>query len=199
MVVMSPCALVLACPYPGGAYRHLGQARQVAGYIRDPRALALNAELLGRLLRKSVSAVWQLRSCTSSGAVGAVAITRDGNFGLSASGKILHLWELSSGSCLRGYTGHSDLVKTLCLTADGSHAVSGSLDGALRVWNLRSGDCLEVWNVPDAVVNCVAVNDDFSRVVATTKGFMHVWDAKTGELLQTLECRSVGWLPSGRG
>jgi len=127
---------------PGVAYHHLLRAREVPGYTRDPAALGLNAQLLQGLARKGVRAVWQRRSFSSKGPVGDVQWLSDGLHALSASGKVLYLWELSSGSCLRGFTGHSDPVTALDLSHDGLQGASVAGDGGLRIWDLQSGECL---------------------------------------------------------
>ena len=173
----------------GQAYMELIEARHIPGYIRDPRALSLNANLLPRLLRKSVRAVWQLRSCSAGPGAGGgglvgVAITQDGAYAVSAAGKVLHLWELSSGSCMRGFTGHSEPVCALSLTADGRQAVSGSSNGNLRVWDLGSGDCIRSLSSGKEAVHALAVAR--GRLLVTTTSELQVWDLATGARVRTL-------------
>jgi guanine nucleotide-binding protein subunit beta-2-like 1 protein len=36
-------------------------------------------------------------------------------------------------------TGHNHFVSDLCLSADGSFAISSSWDKTLRLWNLKTG------------------------------------------------------------
>lgn len=124
------------------ALKSLAEARAVPGYTRDPGALLLNSRLMQRFARQSLRSVWQLRSFSSSGPVSGVCLSSDGAHALSASGKVLYLWELASGSCVRGFTGHADQIKGLAL--DGQMAVSVSSDGTVRRWNLDSGECLSV-------------------------------------------------------
>lgn len=130
-----------------GAYQQLCEARNLPGYARDPGALALNAQMLQRLSRRGVQAVWQLRAFASNGSVAALKISADGQTALSASGKFLYLWELSSGSCVRGFTGHTDQVTAVALGQE--TALSASLDGTVRLWNLASGECLEIYRFND--------------------------------------------------
>ena len=131
------------------AYEQLREARNLAGYARDPGALALNARMLQRLSRRGVQAVWQLRSFASNGSVSALKMAADGQTALSASGKFLYLWELSSGSCVRGFTGHTDQVTAVALSRE--TALSASLDGTVRLWSLASGECLEVYRLNDPI------------------------------------------------
>lgn len=170
----------------GLAYRYLSEARSVPGYIRDPVALSLNASLLKKLARKSVRAVWQLRSCTSSGPLSAIAITPDGAYAMSATGKGLFLWELSSGSCLRGFTGHSDTIRSVAVTPDGQTAASGGLDGSVRIWNLRSGDCVKILRSTEGIVG-LRISDDGKFLLAMSTTTLFAWNVTRGELLWTKE------------
>ncbi|MDI9640206.1 NB-ARC domain-containing protein, partial [Geitlerinema splendidum] len=44
------------------------------------------------------------------------------------------------GSLLRTFSGHSRWVKAVAITPDGTQAVSGSIDGTLKLWDLRTGE-----------------------------------------------------------
>jgi hypothetical protein len=48
----------------------------------------------------------------------------------------MRLWEVSTGRCLRSFEGHTDWVTSVSLSADGRYALSGGLDGTLRLWEL---------------------------------------------------------------
>lgn len=41
--------------------------------------------------------------------------------------------------------GHRDMVKTVKLSADGDVAISGSVDGTLRVWDMNMRKCLDIY------------------------------------------------------
>src|SRR5262249_1648918 len=72
------------------------------------------------------------------GAVTAVALSFDGRFAVSGGGEWVsrpedgrfsqsgqvHLWELSTGRCLRTFVGHADAVTSVCLSFDGRHVFS---------------------------------------------------------------------------
>jgi len=185
----------------GLAYRDLTLAREVPGYTRDPHALALNNRLLAVLPRRSLRAVWGLRTCTSGSPLAAVALGPAGDHAVSASGKLVHLWELASGTCVRGFAGHADAVRCLALTAGGRQVVSGSLDGTLRLWDLANGECLKVLKGHEDGVTCLAVTPDGSLAVAGAgSGHLHVWDLASGERLRSLEglALAVSLTPDGR-
>jgi WD40 repeat protein len=57
---------------------------------------------------------------------------------------VLWVWDLVNGICLYTLQGHSGGVTTANVTQDGRHVISGSEDGSVRVWNMQSGDCIQV-------------------------------------------------------
>lgn len=169
---------------PGQAYKHLTNARSVLGYDRDPEALAINATLLSQLPRRGLKAVWELRTFTepSQNEISAVALAGDGRQAVTAAGKMVRLWDLSTGACVRGFAGHSDRVRALALADQARRAVSVSQDKSLRVWNVQTGDCVLALSDHNEGLVAVAVTPDGTTAVAVTvANQLHVWDLETGE------------------
>lgn len=50
--------------------------------------------------------------------------------------KTLRLWDPRTCVKLLKLKGHTDNVKALVVSRDGSHCISGSSDGSIKVWNL---------------------------------------------------------------
>lgn len=168
------------------AHSLLLKARAVTGYRRDPRALSLNAQLQTRLARKQVASCWQLRELTEDSPTQALSIFSNGKEALSASGKFILLWELSSGSCLRGFTGHTDQVQTLALSEETGKVLSGGLDGGLRLWDVRTGDCIGTFGASPEGVLQVALSQDATLGAALTRdGGLSVWDLEQGSLIRS--------------
>lgn len=57
---------------------------------------------------------------------------------------LLRLWDLSSGVCIRVFSGHTGGIREALLLSDSRTLVSCSGDATLRSWNLASGACLGV-------------------------------------------------------
>jgi WD40 repeat protein len=67
------------------------------------------------------------------------------------------LWaalEAPESGARRVLEGHSGVVRAVALTPDGLHAVSGSEDKTLRVWDLRLLNCLVVFTCDAPVLCC---------------------------------------------
>ena len=85
-------------------------------------------------------------------------------------------------------TGHQQTVRTLAML-DASAAVSGSLDGTLRVWNVSSGACIRTFEGHTDMILCMAVDGD--RVVSGSRdGTARVWSVSTGSCLHELRDNS---------
>lgn len=83
-------------------------------------------------------------------------------------------------------TGHGDDVVSVDVRADGELAVTGSRDGTVKVWDLRSGALLR--SIDDAgVATRVVLLADGRRVVTGSRdGRVRVWALPTGQLLRTI-------------
>ena len=60
--------------------------------------------------------------------------------------------------CLRVLKGHVSIVTCVALSNDGGLAVSGSLDGTVRLWDLDSGCCLRTFEGHTSMVTGVALS-----------------------------------------
>jgi WD40 repeat protein len=115
-----------------------------------------------------------------------VALTPDNRFVLTSAADSceLHLWDLLSGTRVRTFEGHQDLVTDLVLTPDGRTGVSASNDGSLRTWDLRSGECLRVLKGHSARVAGVRLTPDGGTVIsASDDRTIRVWSLVSGECI----------------
>ena len=88
--------------------------------------------------------------------------------------------------------GHTRRVGSVALSADGALLLSGSLDRAVRVWNVSDGACVKVLAGETSDVNAVALSPDGKVAVSgfgemTLKaGLARVWDVAAGKPLLEL-------------
>ena len=95
-----------------------------------------------------------------------VSLSADGRYVISANDQSatldmsLKLWDVSTGQCLRTFEGHSDFVLSVCLSADGKYALSGSSDKTLKLWEVSTGQCLRTFEGHSGPVNSVCLSAD---------------------------------------
>lgn len=105
---------------------------------------------------------------------------------------------------LRTLEGHSGDVTSVCVMPDGRHAVSGSWDYTVKVWDLETGRCLRTLEGHRERVLTVSATPDGRRAVSGSHDkTVRVWDLESGQCLRTLEghssgISSVSMTPDGR-
>ena len=90
---------------------------------------------------------------------------------------------------LRTFEGHSGAVNSVCLSADGKYALSGSSDKMLKLWDVASGRCLETLEGHSESVTAVCLSADGQYALSGSRDWtMRLWDvAKKGRCLHTFE------------
>jgi len=93
----------------------------------------------------------------------------------------------SGGTLIRTLEGHTSSVSAVAVTPDGKHAISGSLDNTIRVWDIGSGEEIQTLEGHTNWVNAIAVTPDGKHVISGSMGnTLRVWYIKSGEEIQTL-------------
>ena len=123
------------------------------------------------------------------GSVQTVFVLPDGKTGLSDGpmGSVMR-WDLAGGKLLKSHNVHSKVVKCVVATPDGTHSVSGSEDGTLRMWNLVTDLPVDFFGRGHVgPVNAVAMFAD-GRQVASGGGdkSVRIWDLPKGLINKTM-------------
>ncbi|NJP08684.1 MAG: WD40 repeat domain-containing protein [Leptolyngbyaceae cyanobacterium RU_5_1] len=140
----------------------------------------------------------------------AVAFSPDGqtlaSCGIDA--KTIRLWNVRTGECLKTLQGHDHWVCAICFApsvpitstaiastsgtddSDSSghqRLISGSDDHTLKIWNVKTGQCLATLQGHTSHVRSVVFSPD-GRIFASggDDHLLKIWDAQTGECLKTL-------------
>jgi WD40 repeat protein len=83
--------------------------------------------------------------------------------------------------------GHADPVLCLAVSADGGRALSGSMDGTVRLWDLGARQLLAVFEGHESTVSSVAFTPDGRRAVSGSwDRTLRVWDLASGRTERTL-------------
>jgi small GTP-binding protein len=170
-------------------YGRLIEACRHAAELPPPEAEAASSEIRRTFI--------QLRA---EAGIDAYAFSPDGSRVLTGcSDKIVRLWELQTGRCLRALEGHTDDVWSLAWSADQMEALSGSRDGTMRLWDLEVGKCLRVFPGQGGQILAVGWSADQRRAISgDSSGELRLWNVETGLCLRVLEghksdVRSVAW------
>lgn len=138
-----------------------------------------------------------------------LGISLDSEFLVSGSRDgMIKVWKISSGECIRKFpnahgtndytsnTGSSSTasnsygVPCVQFSRDSTQIVSGSTDGTVRIFGLRSGKSMKEFRGHTAVISsCLWLADNTRLVTSSYDGTVRVWDIKT------CECTHVWKLP----
>jgi len=108
------------------------------------------------------------------------------------------------GPLIRILEGHTSWVSAVAVTPDGKHAISGSLDNTLRVWDIESGEEIQRLVGHTSSVDAVAVTPDGKHAISGSwDNTLMVWDIESGEEIQRLvghtgEVSAVAVTPDGK-
>jgi WD40 repeat protein len=110
-----------------GALECLKQARAIPGFEKNPQSLELQARVGARARIESYGGGW-LKSTFDEGLgfIHSVAYSPCGGFALSGGDdKMLSLWDIRTGKCVRSFKGHIGAVLSVAFSPDGYFALSG--------------------------------------------------------------------------
>jgi WD40 repeat protein len=122
-----------------------------------------------------------------------IAVTDDGNNGLTVGENgFVGLWELKSRNfkLLTGHNGDVTVVKTV----PGSLlAVTGSMDGSAKIWNLTNQLCLHTLSGHSDAVRTLAVSPNGKSVITGSDDQkIKMWDVETGCCIRTFSGHKSG-------
>jgi WD40 repeat protein len=119
---------------------------------------------------------------------------------------VLICWKATqeSPSLVRTLVGHAGCVNAVAATPDGLQALSGSDDGTLKLWDLRSGREWRTVTGHSGPVHAIALTGDGRQALSAGADFtLRLWDLMTGQRLRYFWghseiVRSIAVTPDGR-
>jgi WD40 repeat protein len=89
----------------------------------------------------------------------------------------IRIWDAETGTQIGSpLKGHSDIVRGVCLSPDGSKLASCSDDESVKIWNLITRECV---STVDPDVSGVAFSPDGSKIAAGHYKKIQIFDAQT--------------------
>jgi WD40 repeat protein len=185
---------------------HAGSIRAVA--VTPNGRFVISGSLGMRLTVRELSTGREIRardgaSDEGSSAFSAVALMPDSLRAVVSTGKQLNVCDLSTGR-VTALGRHSSLIRAVAVTPDGQHAIAGSDDGALVMWDLSTGREACVLSGHSGKVFAVAVAPNGLHAVSGSEdATLKVWELSTGLAARTLAghagaARAVAVMPCGR-
>jgi WD40 repeat protein len=87
----------------------------------------------------------------------------------------------------RKLIGHKGWVNSVAVSPNGKWATSGSNDGTVKIWDLKSGECRATLVGHTSLVNSVAITPDGKRILSgSSDNSIRVWDAVSGQEMANL-------------
>ena len=110
----------------------------------------------------------------------------DGSQIAIAGDDLVHLIDPDDGSTIRRLAGHAGLVNAITFTNDSRSLWSIALDRTLRRWSVATGEEeLRIDTV--AASSDIAMHPSGSPIAVNSNNSVEIYDAQTGELLQSFE------------
>lgn len=93
----------------------------------------------------------------------------------------------ASTRLIASYDDHADVVNAVCLSEDGSLALSASRDRLIKLWDTRQGACLKsLTDETQGGVISAALSPDGRLAVAVAWNELKCWDLQRGRVLRKL-------------
>jgi WD40 repeat protein len=104
--------------------------------------------------------------------------------------------------CVHTLTGHSNVIQSVAISADGKTVASGSSDKTIKIWHLDTGELRHTLTGHSKCVHSVAISPDGQMLASCGDQTVKIWNLNTGQLLRTLthlkSVSSVAISPDGQ-
>ena len=119
-----------------------------------------------------------------------LALTKSKNL-LDITKKILDKKELIQTFQFKPFIiekGHTSSIYAIAISPDGKYIVSGSIDTTIKIWDFKTGECLNTLEGHIDSVNSISISPDGKYIVSgSDDDTIKIWDFKTFEYIYTID------------
>jgi hypothetical protein len=109
-------------------------------------------------------------------------------FFLSDLNKETQMLERDSRQQFRTLTGHTDVVSSMSFSRDGQTIVTGSWDGMVKVWDMKTGMLLQKMTAHSGQVNAVTIDHKKNTIISgAADNLILVWDPVNNKMVMELK------------
>jgi WD40 repeat protein len=136
--------------------------------------------------------------------ISGVAISPDGQFGLSTADKFSIVFDLESGETIHQLKEHAVDVRSVAFSPDGDYVLTGGDDNTLILWETETGnEVRRLVGHSDSIRSIAFGPDGKTALSGSDDGTVFLWDLETGEIVRHFvddprRVSGVGFSPDGK-
>lgn len=158
-------------------------------------AISPDGKLLAASDTKGEIRIWQMTDgkqllvCKQDATmVWSLSFSPNGKTLASCDDKVVRLWDVETGECIKIFTGHSDWIYSVAFNHQGTILASGSVDTSIKLWDVSTGECYQTIRGHNSIVFAIAFSPNDKLIASGSQdNTVKIWDVSTGECLHTLE------------